>query len=95
MHIHHHFRCTACGCPEAKPTGDHPNVVECTACHGVHGNVTRTTAAALVGLGLEMQANAPPERMRYFDFDLITGRYVRERSHGWYDAVTQRVVQYG
>jgi hypothetical protein len=62
----------------------------CVTCDGLVGRTSMERAERYVTLDA-MQANAPVERMRYFDFTFDN----KNRVHGWYDRETKKVVQYG
>lgn len=81
--------CSAKAGKETMVTG----VLQCSGCKGLVGECYRGEALALVNLDSPMQANAAPENLRYFDFTFIGEP--KTRVHGWFDRLTQNVVQWG
>jgi hypothetical protein len=87
------MKCSACN--GRLVATDRPTLTRCSKCGGLHGSCYRGDAVALVGLDLPMQAEATsPESLRYFDLTVVGSQGV-SRTHGWFDAHTSRVVQYG
>ena len=65
----------------------------CRKCDAIFGTLYRGEADQIVK---PFWANGPvpDERLRYFDFEILSSSGV-SREHGWYDRETGRVVQTG
>jgi len=81
-------------CPGCSGVGDEatrvPGLFVCNRCGGIIGRATRADAEMIVKLGT-LVGSTPGDETRYFDIDLIGGR----RVHGWFNAETGEVVQWG
>lgn len=89
---------TCPGCSgRGKGSSLYPGILFCEDCHGVYTIRTlgRDEALRLVGLNRPMQANCPPEYMKYFNLEIEDGTDGVRRVHGWTDSRTGCVVQYG
>ena len=68
----------------------------CDGCGGLIGRATVYVLDNFIGFRKPMQANAEPENLRYFDVDVVYSKPTTpNRVHGWFDATTRRVVQWG
>lgn len=87
--------CPGCSGTDFRPTAFGARVMACNSCGGVFGTIYRGDASRIVDLSGPMQANADPASLRYFDLELLGGDLAVTLTHGWFDAQTKRVVQYG
>jgi hypothetical protein len=87
------------GCSGAGIRSDYPGVFRCQQCGGFFTNpnepITMDAALKVVALKAPMQANAGQAGTFYFDLDIITGANSHRRLHGWADAASKSVVQWG
>ena len=84
----HNGQCPGC-CGDVLPVPDSP-VGACLQCDGLVGTIPRARANHVVRFDMPMQEES--DDMRYFDLYFPDVDY---RSHGWFDRITGRVVQYG
>lgn len=82
--------CPACS-GQGVPEGTYPGLYTCSQCGGIFGELPSWDAASkYIDIQDTLGVESSPEDLRYFDF-FING----ERTHGWYDRKTKRVVQWG
>lgn len=100
------MKARAAGCPGCSGAGvmtDDPQVAKCERCGGFFTTdfnqpIAFEAALKFVALGQPMLANAGPDGQFYFDLAVATtwrGKPEVGRVHGWADAKTKRVVQFG
>lgn len=89
-------------CPACNGDGiltDDPQVLKCRSCGGLftdRQSITAEQAMKFVAIHLPMQLNAGGDGQFFFSFELGgNGRLSGARVHGWADAKTKRVVQWG
>jgi len=81
-------------CPGCSGMGKEiePGVYQCSGCGGVFGNLTDwNDLSKYVDMISGLETGVSDEDLRYFDFT-VGGD---ERTHGWYNPSTKRVVQHG
>lgn len=87
------------GCDGQGILSDHAGVYRCQRCGGFFTNpnepIAMDVALKVVALKAPMQANAGQAGTFYFDLDIITGANSHRRLHGWADAASKSVVQWG
>ncbi len=88
------------GCSGVGVLTDDPSVLKCERCGGFFtvDPITFEQAMQFVALGQPMLTNAGPDGQFYFDLFVNTSwrdKPALGRVHGWADARTKRVVQFG